>query len=177
MENTLSQTITNNIYVVRGKKVLIDAYLAGLYGVPTKALNQAVKRNSNRFPVDFMFQLSENEWFGLRSQFVTSNLESEVGGRRYLPYVFTEQGVAMLSGILKSEQAINVNILIMRAFVKMRAVLESYNALLYRLDKVEDKIPEIEARQDELYSLIEQFFSREYNNRPSIGFKTENDSL
>jgi hypothetical protein len=108
--------IQNKIYEVRGRRVMLDHDLAELYGVLTKNLNLSVKRNIRRFPDDFMFQLSEQEWMSLRLQFATSHR----GGRRYMPYAFTEQGVAMLSGLLNSDVAIEVNISIMRAFVAMR---------------------------------------------------------
>lgn len=109
-------TIQNLIYEIRGNKVMLDSDLATLYQVQTKVLNQAVKRNIKRFPEDFMFQLTEDEWKILKSQFVTS----KKGGKTKLPYVFTEQGVAMLSGLLNSDVAISVNISIMRAFVQIR---------------------------------------------------------
>lgn len=111
--------VRNMIYEIRGQKVMLDFELAELYEVETKKLNQAVKRNIERFPSDFRFQLTEQEWedFKVRSQIVTS---PKGGGRQYLPYVFTEQGVAMLSGVLKSKRAIEVNINIMRTFVKLR---------------------------------------------------------
>ena len=119
MENLV--LVKNLIYDVRGQKVMIDFELAELYEVETRILNQAVKRNIERFPSDFVFQLTQEEWQILRSQIVTSKLAKEKrGGRQYLPYVFTEQGVAMLSGVLKSKRAIEVNIQIMRTFVKMR---------------------------------------------------------
>ena len=114
--------IQNLIYMIRGQKVMLDSDLAMLYEVETKVLNQAVKRNIERFPEDFMFQLTEQEWedFKVRSQFVTS---PKGGGRQYLPYVFTEQGVSMLSSVLKSKRAIQINVQIMRTFVKMRECL------------------------------------------------------
>jgi len=124
------QLIERRIYLIRGQKVLIDFDLADLYGVSTKQLNQQVSRNKKRFPEDFMFRLTKEEADALRSQFVTSNTGR--GGRRYLPYAFTEQGVAMLSSVLNSEnseQAIEVNIMIMRAFVKLRQTLESNEEL------------------------------------------------
>ncbi len=121
------QLIERRIYLIRGHKVLIDFDLADLYGVSTKQLNQQVSRNKKRFPEDFMFRLTKDEANALRSQFVTSNPGR--GGRRYLPYAFTEQGVAMLSTVLNSEQAIEVNIAIMRAFVKLRQMLESNEEL------------------------------------------------
>ena len=111
-------TIEERIHFVRGQKVLLDSDLAELYGVETKALNRAVKRNADRFPGDFMFQLSALEAEALRCQFGTSNEAVSRGGRRYLPHVFTEQGVAMLSGVLHSPRAVHVNIEIMRAFVR-----------------------------------------------------------
>jgi len=114
--------IEQTILVIRGHKVMMDADLAELYGVPTKILNQAVKRNKGRFPSDFMFQLTDHEAAGLRSQFVTSRGR---GGRQYSPYVFTEQGVAMLSSVLHSERAIQMNIVIMRAFVQLREMIAS----------------------------------------------------
>jgi hypothetical protein len=110
--------IQNMIYEIRGQKVMLDSSLSGLYGVPTHRLNEAVKRNVKRFPVDFMFQLTDEEWRSLISQFAIS--KGSRGGRRFAPYVFTEQGVAMLSTVLNSEIAIEININIMRAFVKMR---------------------------------------------------------
>ena len=117
MANKLTK-IQSMIYEIRGQKVMIDSDLAALYGVELKVMNQAVKRNIRRFPVDFMFQLTNDEWNSLRSQFVTS--ENNRGGRRYVPYAFTEQGVSMLSSILNSERAIEVNINIIPAFVKLR---------------------------------------------------------
>ena len=111
-----TETLMNKIYVIRGVKVMLDTDLAELYGVETKVLNQSVKRNSKRFPEDFMFQLSTPEFEILKSQFVTSSW----GGARKLPFAFTEQGVAMLSGILNSDRAITVNIQIMRIFTNMR---------------------------------------------------------
>lgn len=119
-----------------GQKVLLDADLAELYGVETKVLLQAVKRNRERFPEDFMFQLTAEEFGNLRSQFVTSSW----GGRRYAPYVFTEQGVAMLSSVLKSPRAIAVNIEVMRAFVRLREMLSSNKELAAKLNELEHKL-------------------------------------
>ncbi|MGB6946590.1 MAG: ORF6N domain-containing protein [Bryobacteraceae bacterium] len=125
--------IDRRIYFVRGKKVMIDNDLAALYRVTTGTFNQAVRRNILRFPADFMFQLTGEEAENLRSQIVISSW----GGRRYLPLVFTEQGVAMLSSVLKSERAIQVNIAIMRAFVKLREVLCRCKVIMSYLRKVE----------------------------------------
>jgi len=110
--------IQNMIYEIRGQKVMLDSDLATLYGVELRSLNQAVKRNIGRFPLDFMFQLTDDEWNYLRSQNVIS--KSNRGGRRYAPYVFTEQGVSMLSSVINTERAIKVNIQIMRTFVQLR---------------------------------------------------------
>ncbi|WP_116810254.1 ORF6N domain-containing protein [Steroidobacter cummioxidans] len=132
------ERISHSILMLRGQRVLLDANLAVLYGVPTRALVQAVKRNLRRFPEDFMFQLTADEWATLRSQLVTSN--EGRGGRRYAPHAFTEQGVAMLSSVLKSSHAIAVNIEIMRAFVRMRELLASNKELAQKLTELERKI-------------------------------------
>ena len=115
------EVVERKVYLIRGQKVMLDSDLATLYGVPTKRLNEQVKRNRKRFPADFMFQLTAQETETLRSQFATS--KDKRGGRRTRPYVFTEQGVAMLSSVLNSERAIQVNIAIMRAFVRLREIL------------------------------------------------------
>src|SRR5712672_3079451 len=131
------ELIERRIYLVRGHKVMLDSELAELYQVPTKVFNQAVSRNRNRFPEDFMFQLTVEEDQSLRSQIVTSKVGR--GGRRYRPYVFTEQGVAMLSSVLNSERAVHVNIAIMRAFVRLREMLESDKNLGSKLSALEQK--------------------------------------
>ena len=129
--------IESRIYLIRGQKVLLDADLASLYQVETKVLNQAVRRNRERFPADFMFQLTRKEDEALRSQIVTSNQGSVRGGRRYSPYAFTEQGIAMLSSVLSSERAIKVNIAIMRTFVRLRHLLATNEELARRLEQLE----------------------------------------
>jgi phage regulator Rha-like protein len=129
------EVVERRILVIRGHKVMLDKHLAELYQVPTKRLNEAVKRNRGRFPDDFMFQLTKKEAEGLRSQFATSN--DSRGGRRYVPYVFTEQGVAMLSTVLNSERAIAVNIAIMRTFVRLRQILATHKQLAERLSALE----------------------------------------
>jgi hypothetical protein len=128
--------IEGMIYRIRSQRVMLDADLADLYGVETKSLNRAVKRNIERFPEDFMFQLTSEEFENLRFQIGTSR---SWGGRRYPPYAFTEQGVAMLSGVLKSERAINVNIEIMRAFVRLRYIMSTHKDLADKLDALEGK--------------------------------------
>ena len=139
-----AERIERSILLIRGQKVMLDSDLAELYGVPTKAFNQAVKRNAKRFPEDFMFQLTPEEADGLRSQFVTLNegmrsqfVTASKRNIRYLPYAFTEQGVAMLSSVLNSDRAIEVNIAIMRAFVRLRELLSSHKDLARRLDELE----------------------------------------
>jgi hypothetical protein len=131
------EVIEGKILLIRGHKVMLDSDLAGLYGVTAKRLNEQVRRNLSRFPEDFMFQLTEPETHLLRSQFATS--KKGRGGRRYPPYAFTEQGVAMLSSVLSSERAIKVNIEIMRAFVRLRQILASNKELAKRLDELENK--------------------------------------
>jgi hypothetical protein len=130
-----TETLMNKIYVIRGVKVMLDTDLAELYGVETKVLNQSVKRNSKRFPEDFMFQLSTPEFEILKSQFVTSSW----GGARKLPFAFTEQGVAMLSGILNSDRAITVNIQIMRIFTNMRKLLMDNTELRIAIEEIKKK--------------------------------------
>jgi hypothetical protein len=129
--------VEKRIFLVRGQKVMLDADLAELYGVPTKSLNLAVKRNADRFPDDFAFQLNEEEVAGLRFQFETTKRGR--GGRRYRPYAFTEQGVAMLSSVLRSPRAIEVNIAIMRAFVRLREMLMANTDLARKLLALENK--------------------------------------
>jgi hypothetical protein len=132
------QHIQSKIYEIRKQKIMLDFDLADLYQVETRVLNQAVKRNSARFPSDFMFQLFEKEWQVLMSQFVISKVEKR-GGRHKLPYAFTEQGLAMLSGVLHSEKAIQVNISIMRAFVVLREFALSNKELTQKLKEIEGK--------------------------------------
>jgi hypothetical protein len=129
------------IYLIRGQKVVLDRDLASLYGVPTKALKQAVRRNERRFPEDFMFVLTPEEFTVLRSQSVTSKTEAR-GGAQYAPMAFTEQGFAMLSGLLNSDRAIDVNVTIMRTFVKLRRMLETHEQLARKLSELESKYDE-----------------------------------
>lgn len=129
------ERITQSILLIRGQKVMLDSDLAELYAVETRALTQAVKRNIDRFPEDFMFQLSKQEFGYLRSHFVTSSW----GGRRYPPYAFSEQGVAMLSSVLRGKRAVQVNIEIMRAFVRLRRMLSGHADLARKFDALEKK--------------------------------------
>lgn len=141
------QTIQNKIYEIRGQKVMLDRDLAEMYGVETRALNQAVKRNAERFPEDFMFQLTVHEWNDLKSQIVTSSW----GGIRKLPNVFTELGVAMLSSVLSSKTAIQINMGIMRAFVTIRQMITD-NSPLNRLSTLEKNFNELKQDLEEIFS-------------------------
>src|SRR5437667_11920151 len=139
------ELVERRIYFIRGQKVMMDSELAELYQVPTKSLNLAIKRKTQRFPDDFMFRLTKTEADSLRFQNETSNTGR--GGRRYLPYVFTEHGVAMLSSVLNSERAVQVNIVIIRAFIKLREILATHRELAQRLENLERKY---EAHDNEL---------------------------
>ena len=147
--------IENRIYTLRGQQVMLDSDLARIYQVETKVFNQAVKRNMERFPENFRFQLTQDEFdtINLRSQFVTSSLN--YGGRRYLPYVFPEQGIAMLSAVLRSDIAIKVSIEIMNAFVEMRKILVNNAALFHRLDKIELKQIDADQKFEEIFKALE----------------------
>ncbi len=139
IETISLQNIANTILFIRGQKVILDSDLANLYEVETKVLIRAVKRNIDRFPEDFMFQLSSEEFENLRFHFGTS---SQWGGRRYPPYAFTEQGIAMLSSVLRSQRAVQVNIEIMRTFVKLREMLTNHKDLAKKLNNLEKKYDE-----------------------------------
>lgn len=156
MENKSSiipKEIRNLIYTIRGKQVMLDSDLAALYQVETKNLNKAVKRNIERFPASFCFQLTEKEVENLRFQFGTSSLN--YGGRRYLPYAFTEQGVAMASAILRSDIAVRMSVQIMEAFVEMRRMLISNASLFHRLDNIELRQLEADQKFEEIFKALE----------------------
>lgn len=157
--------IEERILLIRGHRVMLDADLAQLYSVTTKALNQAVTRNRLRFPSDFMFRLNKQEYSNLRSQIVTSKSR---GGRRYLPYAFTEQGVAMLSSVLKSERAILANVEIMRAFIRLRQILLSNAELASRLKELEKKY---DAQFKVVFEAIRQLLTPADKKRRGIGFR------
>jgi hypothetical protein len=144
--------IENRIFLVRGVQVMLDNDLAKIYQVETRALNQAIKRNIERFPNDFMFQLTQSEWENLKSHFVTS---SQHGGRRTLPFAFTEQGVAGLSGVLKSETAVKMHVAIMRAFVRMRKITNENIWLIRRLEGVERKQIETDQKIEQLFKALD----------------------
>ncbi|MDI6800550.1 MAG: ORF6N domain-containing protein [Thermodesulfovibrionales bacterium] len=170
MELVPLDPIAQKILLIRGHRVMLDSDLAGLYKVETRTLIQAVKRNINRFPSDFMFQLNYQEVISLRSQIVTS--KTGRGGRRYLPYVFTEQGVAMLSSVLNSERAIEVNIAIMRAFVKLRAMIASHKDLAKRLDELEKKY---DSQFRVVFDAIRELMRPPEPKKRKIGFRREKE--
>ena len=153
---------------MREQKVMLDNDLAELYGVPTKVFNQAVGRNLQRFPDDFRFQLTTEEFESLRSQFVTS--KKGRGGRRYLPYVFTEQGVAMLSGVLTSECAVSVNIGIMRAFVNMRKMLSTNEEVSKKLADIENKLGNHDEHFKKVFTAIRLLMNPPSKSDKQIGF-------
>lgn len=182
------QSVQNRIYLIRGQRVILDKDIAFLYETETKVLNQAVNRNIKRFPLDFMFQLTKEEVDllrlqknqdnevipNLRSQIVTSSLESW-GGNRYLPNAFTEQGVAMLSGIVNSDKAIQMNIAIMRAFVELRRVLFIKSDFKLQLDLIKDRLSGYDAQLNQIYDVIENIMDEtaaknKWDNRTRIGF-------
>ena len=185
------RSIQNRIYEVRGERVMLDRDLAALYEVETKALNLSVKRNSKRFPKDFMFQLTKEEFDSLRFQIETLEttthpfrLQNETlkKGRgqhaKYLPYAFTEQGVAMLSGILNSDTAINMNIAIMRAFVEIRRILIQETDLKAQLKEIKERIGEHDVQLNQIYDAMENLLDekaaeRKWGERQKIGFKIE----
>lgn len=163
-----TELIERQILILRGHKVLLDAHLAVLYGVSTKRLNEQVRRNHSRFPADFMFQLTQDEVTFLRSQTATS--KGGRGGRRYAPYVFTEQGVVMLSTVLNSERAIQVNIEIMRAFVRLRQLLASNDQLARQLAALENKDDE---QFKVVFDAIRQLMMPAEPKKRRIGFLVE----
>jgi len=155
------RAIKNLIYVIRGQQVMMDSDLAALYQVETKALNRQMKRNIARFPEDFCFQLTEFEFENLRCQFGTSSLENvNYGGRRYLPYVFTEQGIAMLSAVLRSEIAVQVSVRIMKTFVEMRRYLANETFVLEKVNKLESKLLEGDIKRQQFEEKTESRFEQ-----------------
>jgi hypothetical protein len=171
-ENTLAipdELVMNKIYLIRNQKVMLDSDLAELYLVETKVLNQQVKRNLKRFPDDFMFQLTEQEFDHLKSQFVTSSW----GGKRKLPYVFTEQGVAMLSGILNSDLAIAVNIQIMRIFTRIRQMLADNTDLRLDIEKIKNKLDNQDKNMEIVFRYLDELLEKKENpiERNIIGYR------
>lgn len=166
------QIVERKIYLIRGHKVMVDEDLASLYGVPTRELNQQVQRNRKRFPEDFMFQLTKEETEALRSQFVIS--KPSRGGRRFLPYAFTEPGVAMLSSVLNSEHAIEVNILIMRAFIRLRQMLESNEELNRKFAAVIRRLSTHDKYFRVVFDELKKLTEQPSPPRKAIGFKVKN---
>ena len=167
LNEQVRRNIERSILLIRGQKVMLDVNLAALYDVETKHLVRAIKRNIFRFPGDFMFQLSQDEFENLRFHFGTS---SQWGGRRYPPYAFTEQGVAMLSSVLRSKRAIRVNIEIMRAFVRLRQMLASNKELAKRLDNLEKKY---DAQFRVVFDAIRELMTPPELKKRPIGFLVE----
>ncbi len=171
--------LKNKIYLIRNTKVMLDRDLAKLYNVETKRLKEAVRRNIERFPEDFMFEMKEDEFINWRTQFASSN--SEMMGLRYAPFCFTEQGIAMISSVLNSSRAIQVNIQIIRVFTKMRELLSSHKEILSKLEQLENK----DIEQDDKIILIFKYLKQleqtkqeelKYKNRRKVGFKTSEGS-
>lgn len=165
------EVITRKIHLIRGQKVMLDSDLAELYQVETKRLNEQIKRNTSRFPEDFMFQLTKQEWNNLKSQ----NATSSWGGRRTLPYVFTEHGVLMLSSVLNSARAIAVNIHIMRVYTKLREMIITHKDLLLELEEMKKNISAQDERIDMVFDYLTKFITQEEEKEPirKVGFKTK----
>ncbi len=171
------QLIQEKIYLIRGYKVMLDFDLAFLYGVETKRLKEAVRRNRERFPDDFMFQLSEKEYQFLRTQFASLKIGEGRGKHsKYMPYAFTEQGVAMLSGVLHSDTAVDMHISIMRAFIAMRRFLYQYHELSEQISKIRETVNGQNEQLSRIYDVIESLLDekaeqRSWQDRERIGFK------
>lgn len=166
------EMIVTKIYYFRGYKVMLDGDLADLYEVPTKRLNEQVKRNIGRFPGDFMFQLAETEFENLRSQ----NAASSWGGRRVAPFAFTEHGVLMLSSVLSSERAISVNIQIMRIYAKMREMLMTNQEIFLKLEQLERKVDGHDEDIQVIFAALKQLLHPPRESRPRIGFRRKGES-
>lgn len=161
------ERIQQSIFLLRGEKVMLDRNLAELYGVETKTLIRAMKRNIDRFPEDFMFQLSKAEFDNLRHQFGTS---SQWGGRRYPPYAFTEHGVAMLSSVLNSSRAIQVNIQIIRTFSELRQILTTHKDLKRKIESLEKKYDE---QFQQVFAVLKAMIAEDETPKPKIGYQAE----
>jgi hypothetical protein len=170
MTQLTDELIYTKIMIVRNQKVMLDSDLAELYQVDTKRLNEQVKRNAERFPDDFMFQLTQEEWEDLKSQNATSSLH---GGRRKLPYVFTEHGVLMLSSVLSSKRAIAVNIQIMRVYTQIREMRATNQELIHRMDELEQTVVGHDERIDRVFSYLYQFMEESQDQAPrkKVGYK------
>lgn len=166
--------VMSKIYLIRGQKVMLDRDLADLYGVATKVLKQAVRRNKNRFPEDFMFEMSEEEFTGWRSQFVTSNADRQ--GLRYHPFCFTEQGVTMLSCILNSNNAIAVNIRVIRIFAKMREMVLAHKDIMLKLEQMEKDVSQNKQDINLIFTYLKQLLNPAQEPRRRIGYRTHKDN-
>ncbi len=164
------EVIINKIYVIRGQKVMLDRDLAELYGVETKVLKQTVKRNIDRFPEDFMFEMNDQEFQDWRSQSVTSNKGDKMG-LRYAPYCFTEQGVTMISCILRTSRAIEVNIRIIRIFTKLRQMLLTHKDILLKLEVLEKQVSQNNEDVQAIFSALKQLLQEPEKPRKEVGFK------
>ncbi|WP_426670941.1 ORF6N domain-containing protein [Mucilaginibacter sp. McL0603] len=162
------ELVMDKIYLIREQKVMLDEDLAELYGVETRRLNEQVGRNIDRFPEDFMFRLNEEEFANLKSHFATSSW----GGRRTPPYAFTEHGVLMLSSVLNSKQAIQVNIQIMRIYTRIRELLLTHKDILLLVEKVEKKLIKQDQKIEVLFTYLNKFIEKDETPRTSIGYKT-----
>jgi phage regulator Rha-like protein len=162
--------IDSRILLLRGQKIILDSDLAALYGVDVKHLNQQIKRNRKRFPGDFLFRISAREFEILRSQIVTSS--DGHGGRRYLPYAFTEHGAVMAATVLNSERAIQMSIFVVRAFIRMREALATNRQIVVKLAELERRIENHDGNIQELVEAIRELMAPVPPNRPSIGFET-----
>jgi hypothetical protein len=165
------ETILNSIFYIRGQKVMLDSDLAELYGVETRRLNEQVARNIDRFPEDFMFRLNENEFETLMSQIATSKR----GGRRKSPYVFTEHGVLMLSSVLNSKQAIQVNIQVMRIFSRVRQMILDNTELRLEIEKIKNKLDNQDKNMEIVFRYLDELLGTKYNPAPRkrIGYKSD----
>lgn len=163
-----AESVINKILVIRNQKVILDRDLANLYHVETRALKQAVRRNIKRFPEDFMFQLTKEEFMNWRSQTVMSS--SDQKGLRYFPFAFTEQGVAMLSSVLKSERAIEVNILIMRAFVRLREIISTHKKVEAKLKEIDSNLKDHDDKILQIIQVINQLINPPEPVKKKIGF-------
>ena len=167
------EVVMNKIYVIREQKIMLDRDLAELYGVETKVLKQAVRRNIARFPEDFMFEMSKEELENWRSQFVTSKEDKQ--GLRYMPFCFTEQGVTMLSCILNSERAIHVNIQIIRIYTRIREMILLHKDVLLLVEQVEKKLIKQDQKIEVLFTYLSKFMEKEDVPRTEIGFKRKKE--
>lgn len=167
------EVIMSQIYLIRGCKVMIDRDLAALYGVETKRLKEAVRRNFSRFPEDFMFQMDKTEFEQWRSQFLTS--QSLKMGLRYLPYCFTEQGATMLSCILNSERAIKVNIQLIRIFTRMRDMLLTHKDILLQLEKIEQRLSDHDEQIETIFLYLKKLINPPQPPRQRIGFRRNDE--